>query len=120
MATDGPPPRIGFVLEHSLGHTTHAANLARVLPESRAIRAALRVVPYELEGPYRRLPVYNSNWTVRAGLLARRAIRQLEAEEPLAALFIHTQVPAVLAQSAMKRIPTVVSLDATPLQYDEL
>jgi glycosyltransferase involved in cell wall biosynthesis len=120
MNADRTAPRIGFVLERSLGHTTHAANLARVLPESRSIRADLRVVPYDVTGPAARIPVYNSNWTVRAGVLAGQAIRQMEAEEPLAALFIHTQVPAVLAQRWMTRIPTVVSLDATPLQYDEL
>ncbi len=120
MSADHVAPRIGFVLEHSLGHTTHAANLARVLPENRSIRADLRAVPYDVTGLGNRVPVYNSNWTVRAGVLARHVIRQMDAEEPLAALFIHTQVPAVLAQSWMKRIPTVVSLDATPLQYDEL
>ena len=53
-------------------------------------------------------------------MLAWNAIRQMEQEEPLDALFIHTQVPAVLAQGWMRRIPTIVSLDATPLQYDEL
>ena len=37
-----------------------------------------------------------------------------------AALFIHTQVPSVLAARWMKRIPTVVSVDATPIQYDQL
>ena len=38
----------------------------------------------------------------------------------LDALFFHTQVPAVLAQSWLRKIPGIVSLDATPLQYDEL
>jgi glycosyltransferase involved in cell wall biosynthesis len=35
-------------------------------------------------------------------------------------MFIHTQVPAVLVGRWMRRIPTVVSLDATPIQYDSL
>jgi glycosyltransferase involved in cell wall biosynthesis len=39
---------------------------------------------------------------------------------PLDSLFVHTQVPAVLSPDWLKRIPTVVSVDATPLQYDEL
>ena len=38
----------------------------------------------------------------------------------LDALFIHTQVPATLLPDVLSRIPTVVSLDATPRQYDEL
>jgi glycosyltransferase involved in cell wall biosynthesis len=113
-------PRIGFVLERSLGHSTHAANLARVLPTIPSIRAELRQVAYAVEGPAARVPVYKSNWTVRAGVRAGRAIRQMRAEGPLDALFIHTQVPAVLSQPWMAKVPTVVSLDATPIQYDEL
>jgi glycosyltransferase involved in cell wall biosynthesis len=35
-------------------------------------------------------------------------------------MFIHTQVPAILLPDLIRRIPTVVSLDATPIQYDEL
>jgi glycosyltransferase involved in cell wall biosynthesis len=35
-------------------------------------------------------------------------------------MFVHTQVPAVLLTDVMRRVPTIVSVDATPLQYDEL
>lgn len=35
-------------------------------------------------------------------------------------MFIHTQVPALLVGSWMNRIPTVVSLDATPHQIDHM
>lgn len=35
-------------------------------------------------------------------------------------MFVHTQVPAILLGSAMRQVPTVVSLDATPVQYDAL
>ena len=67
-----------------------------------------------------RIPIYKSNWTVRAGLRARRTVAQLVRETQLDALFFHTQVPAILATGWIKRIPTVVSLDATPRQLDEL
>ena len=60
------------------------------------------------------------NWTVRAGIRTRRAIRRLRKGGPLDAMFIHTQVPAILSPDHVKRVPTVVSLDATPIQYDEL
>jgi len=114
------PPRVGFVLERSLGHITHAANLARILPDVTSIRAELCEVPYDVSGRTRHIPVYNSNWTVRAGVRAWKAIRRMQKREALDALFIHTQVPAVLSQRWMSRVPSVVSLDATPIQYDEL
>jgi glycosyltransferase involved in cell wall biosynthesis len=120
MSTDSERPRVGFVLERSLGHTTHAANLVRVLPSFQSIRPEIVEIPYDVTGATARVPLYNSNWTVRAGVLAFNAIRRMQSRERLDALFIHTQVPAVLSQWWMTRIPTVVSLDATPIQYDEL
>ena len=47
-------------------------------------------------GSAARVPGFG-NWTVRAGLRARRAIRRLRRGGPLDALFIHTQVPAILS-----------------------
>ncbi len=120
MTTGTDRPRIGFVLEHSLGHVTHAANLRRVLARHDAIEADIAEIPFAVDGFGARVPVFNSNWTVRAGVRARRAIRTMRRRGPLDALFIHTQVPAVLCADIERRIPTVVSLDATPLQYDEL
>ena len=35
-------------------------------------------------------------------------------------MFVHTQVPAVLLGRRLTDVPTAVSLDATPKQYDEL
>ncbi len=121
----GPPvprrrPHVGFVLERSLGHVTQADTLSTLLPREAGIDADIATIDYEATGWSARVPGYGSNWTVRAGLRARRALRALGRRAPLDALFIHTQVPAVLARRWMRRIPTVVSLDATPLQYDEL
>jgi len=35
-------------------------------------------------------------------------------------LFVHTQVAATLMPDVLRRTPSVISLDATPIQYDEL
>jgi glycosyltransferase involved in cell wall biosynthesis len=66
------------------------------------------------------MPVYRSNWTVRAGVRAYREVARMNRQTRLDALFFHTQVPAILAQRWLRKIPGIVSLDATPLQYDEL
>ncbi len=113
-------PRVGFVLERALGHVTHAENLKRLLPAEPSIEAAVFEVDWTTDGWPGRIPVFNSNWTVRAGIRARRGIRSLHRARSLDSLFIHTQVPAVLSPDWLRRIPTVVSVDATPLQYDEL
>jgi glycosyltransferase involved in cell wall biosynthesis len=113
-------PRVGFLLERALGHAAHADNLRRLVPNEDSIEAFLVDIPWDVQGVAARIPVFNSNWTVRAGVRTRRRIRQLTRQQPLDALFIHTQVPAVLAPDWIGRIPTVVSVDATPLQYDTL
>lgn len=112
-------PRIGFVLEQTLGHISHAANLRSLIGPDPTIEAVFAPIEYAVEGWFGRVPGY-SNWTIRAGLRARRAIRAMRHSGRLDGLFIHTQVPAILSPDTLRRIPTVVSLDATPIQYDEL
>ncbi len=111
---------IGFVLEQTLGHRTHTQNLREAVPMDPSVRPLWGLIDFETAGLSARLPLYRSNWTVRAGLRARRAIRRMAHECELDALFIHTQVAAVLAGPWLKRIPAIVSLDATPTQYDVL
>lgn len=113
-------PHVGFVLEKALGHSTHADNLQHVISDDPRIRATWCPIPYDVDGFAARLPFYRSRWTLRAGLRARAAIRRAHHERPLDALFIHTQVAAILSTSWMKKVPTVVSIDATPKQYDVL
>jgi glycosyltransferase involved in cell wall biosynthesis len=112
-------PRVGFLLEQTLGHVTHSDNLRRLVPADGRIEAVFGPIEFGVAGPAARLPGYR-NWTVRAGIRARRALREMRRGGAVDALFVHTQVPAVLAVDRLRRIPTVVSLDATPLQYDEL
>lgn len=112
--------QIGFILEQALGHITHAQNLQANIPNDPEVRPYWGLVPWETTGIASRIPVYKSNWTVRAGLRARHLVAGITRKARLDALFFHSQVPAVLATNWIKRIPSIVSLDATPLQYDTL
>jgi glycosyltransferase involved in cell wall biosynthesis len=114
-----PRCRCDVILEQTLGHVTHGQNLQRLLPRQERLQVTFVEVQYDLDGWARRLPPYR-NWTVRAGLRARKGLHQLGRHHGRDALFVHSQVPAVLLGQVMTRVPTVVSLDATPKQYDEL
>lgn len=118
-ATTALRPRVGFVLEQTLGHITHSANLQHLVGADPQVDAVFEAVAYEVAGWRAAIPGFG-NWTVRAGIRARRAIRRLRQGGPVDALFIHTQVPAILVRDQLRTTPTVVSLDATPMQYDEL
>jgi glycosyltransferase involved in cell wall biosynthesis len=112
------PPRVGFVIEQALGHVTHAQNLRRLVPHDD-VEPVFADVEFEVDGLVAHVPGFG-NWTIRSGLRARRAIRQMRAGGRLDALFVHTQVPATTIPDHLTAVPSVVSLDATPLQYDVL
>ena len=112
-------PRVTFVLEQTLGHVTHSDNLRSLLAAEPRADVSFLPVPYEVNGVAAKIPGFG-NWTVRAGLRARRLIRSQYRRTGIDAMFIHTQVPAVFVGGWMRRIPTIVSLDATPAQYDQL
>ncbi len=111
---------IGFILEQALGHVTHSKNLLATVPQDQEVKPHWALIPFEASGMAATIPVYRSNWTVRAGLRARQLVANMVRRTTIDALFFHTQVPAVLAQGWMRRFPSIVSLDATPMQYDAL
>jgi len=110
----------GFLLEQSLGHVTHAKNLLINVDRDPEVRAHWGLIDFEASGLAQKIPLYRSNWTVRAGVRAYRHVARMNRHTKIDALFFHTQVPAILAQRWLRKIPSIVSLDATPLQYDEL
>ncbi|MFN2196406.1 MAG: glycosyltransferase family 4 protein [Anaerolineales bacterium] len=112
--------RIGFVLEQGLGHKTHSQNLQALLSREASIHPYWVLPNWQTEGLGSKIPIYKSNWTVQAGWQARQGIKEILNRTHLDGLFFHTQVPAVFSINWIQRIPSVISLDATPLQYDEL
>ncbi len=108
--------KIGFIIEQALGHITHGQNLQQNVAQDPTIEAYWGLPTWDAGGLAGLVP----NWTFKAGLQARQQIAAMQRQTQLDVLFFHTQVTAVLAQSWLKRIPAVVSLDATPRQYDSL
>lgn len=105
--------RFGFVVEQVLGHITHGQNLQANVARDSSIRADWSMPVWDAPGLAGKVP----NWTVKVGLQVRRDLAQMQRPD---VLFFHTQVTAVLAQDWLKRIPSIISIDATPLQYDSL
>lgn len=112
--------KFGFIVEQTLGHKTHTKNLQANINIDPDIEVFWSLPSWEMEGIAKHLPLYKSNWTVRAGLQARRSLASMRRQAKIDGFFFHTQVTASLAIDQMRRVPSIVSLDATPLQYDEL
>ncbi len=111
-------PSFGFIMEQTLGHVTHHQNLARQVARETDIAPAWMPVIPDQSDLWDRLPGVRGNWSLKGSLRARDALRTAEQTQKLDALFIHTQTLALFATRFMRRIPTIVSLDATPINYD--
>jgi glycosyltransferase involved in cell wall biosynthesis len=110
--------RYVFVLEQTLGHAAHGRNLERVLAAEPEVEATIIRLEYSAPGAVRRLLPGASSWSFTASRSARAALAKRIAQGPTDAIFIHTQVASLLAVPVMRRIPTVISLDATPINFD--
>ena len=112
-------PRIGFVLEQALGHVAYGMSLRRSLASRDDIDCEWIDVTFG-DGGFKNLPVLGRSYWLRGNLRARRAIARAHRRAPLDALFVHTAMIGVLAADYVARIPTMLSFDATPINYDEL
>jgi glycosyltransferase involved in cell wall biosynthesis len=113
--------RCALVVEQTLGHVAHSRNLERVLLEDSfdAELIKLEYRPPASLPPLERLPGLRS-WSYQASREARTRVQGALARGPLHGLFVHTQVAALLLSSLMRTVPTIVSLDATPRNIDQL
>lgn len=109
--------RFGFVMEQNLGHRTHYRNLLRYVREDPTVAPTWLPIGFDTPGIAARLPLVRRNWSVRASLLAWSAVDRARRQATLDALFYHTQVTALLSPLRAD-LPTVISLDATPINYD--
>ena len=105
-----------FVLEQTLGHVAHTRNLERVLASEPDLKARCLHLEFDTCG-WKSLPGLR-NWSFRASWMARRWMGRQVTERRPDAIFIHTQVASLLAPAIMRRVPTIVSLDATPANFD--
>ncbi len=112
--------RAAFVMEQTLGHVTHYQNLSMATQRQSAVLVSWILVPFATSALERIVPAYRSNWSVRASYRARRQLGRVLSERHHDALFFHTQVTSLFSIGLMRRHPTVVSLDATPLNYDSV
>ena len=117
--TEGQAWQIGFVMEQTLGHRAHAQTLGWGVERDPDVEAHWLPVEFDSEGLPWSLPLVRHNWSLRGSLRAARSLGEL-AGRHLDALFIHTFTISLMAGRYLDRIPTVLSTDATPENYDRV
>jgi glycosyltransferase involved in cell wall biosynthesis len=105
--------RIGFIIEQTLGHLTHQANLVAAVASDPEVRPQWLPIPYAQSDRWSPLPIIGRNWSLTLSLRARSQVAS--HVERADALFFHTQVTALFSLGLMRKIPSIVSLDATPV-----
>ncbi len=110
--------RFGFVMEQTLGHVTHHRNLVRWVQDDPSISAVWMPIIPEQNDIWEQLPVIKNNWSLKSSLRAKDSLNRTLSGGSLDALFLHTQTVALFSVPTLRKIPGIVSLDATPLNYD--
>ncbi|AFY34775.1 glycosyltransferase family 4 protein [Calothrix sp. PCC 7507] len=108
----------GFVIEQALGHVTHYQNLQRWVAADADICPIWMPIGGGINDIWEYLPIIRNNWSLQVSIRARDAIKVARRTQPIDALFLHTQTLALFATPLMRHIPTIISTDATPFNYD--
>jgi len=106
-------------MEQALGHVTYTRNLQAAYATSDRVDPVWLPVPFARDGWIDRLPLIGSNWTVRASRRAFAALLRAR-DRRLDAVLYHTQTLALSAPIAARRLPVILSLDATPKGFDSV
>lgn len=112
--------KFGFAVEQLLGHVTYYQNLKYWTAQDDEIEPVWMPIEANCADRWDRVPVVRSNWSLQASLRTRDAIRAVLRHQSIDALLLHTQTIALFSLDLMRSIPTVISTDATPLNYDTI
>jgi glycosyltransferase involved in cell wall biosynthesis len=107
-------------MEQTLGHITHAKNLQQCMASAPDVIPTWIPVTFDAPDRWARFPVVKNNWTLRASLRAREQVLAALRSTKLDGLFYHTSITTLFSWGLMADIPTVISMDATPLGFDSV
>ena len=99
------------VMEYSIGHVTFAQMLQRVVDDDPTVQAEWMFIgPTTKLWPATMFP-FSRNYTLEVSATARRLVGRAAHFD---VLFLHTQTLSLFLGGVMRRVPTVISVDARP------
>jgi glycosyltransferase involved in cell wall biosynthesis len=109
---------MGFLMTQNLGHIVHDRRMRLEVAQDSTIEPKWMPIFPWADDRWQKIPVIRNNLTLLSGF---RAKDHLSAQSGvLDALYCHTQEAAVLLGKYMNRIPTILSMDATPINMDSI
>ena len=110
----------GFIVEQALGHVTHYQNLKYWVGKDKNIKPNWMPIGKSTDDIWGKIPFIRNNWSLQVSLRTRSAIESAMRQQTLDGLFLHTQTLGLFSIPLMHRIPTIISTDATPLNFDSI
>lgn len=110
--------RLAFFFEYYMGNVTFQKNLEESITTDRSIDISWFKLEHRISRLQQFIPIIGRNWSVRVALRGRRILDSEKAG--FDGLFFHMQLPALLSIDRVKKVPTLISLDATPVNTDEI
>ncbi|MGH2492710.1 MAG: glycosyltransferase family 4 protein [Candidatus Limnocylindria bacterium] len=111
-------PRVAFVMEQVLGHTTWSLNLRSALDKLGIEAVWVETSLHRVGGVPERVPGLPT--MLRAGVRGLIDVRRGLKGQRYDALLFNTQKAAMLCQPYLLRTPTLLMTDVTPAQYDRM
>jgi glycosyltransferase involved in cell wall biosynthesis len=107
-----------FAVEMTGGNATYFQNLKDVISIRDDVCSTWLPIELEPRELMARIPPISMNWTLKGGLVTRVRVRALERSGMIFdAAFFHHQVVATFLREFRRRVPLVISTDATPTSY---
>jgi glycosyltransferase involved in cell wall biosynthesis len=110
--------RIAFVIENQLGHRALLSNLRAAVERDHSVASVWCPLDPTGDSLLERTPHLRDKHALIFGLKARKLLREAEIEGKVDAYYLHTQRMAHLMVDRMRKVPTFLSIDATPAQLD--
>lgn len=111
--------RIAFAIENHLGHRTVMANLQSALTGRTGIDPVWIPINAGGNGIIDRIPQLRDKHALVLALSARRGLRAALAEGKVDVTLLHTQRMAHLLVHWMRKVPTYLSIDGTPVSQGQ-
>jgi glycosyltransferase involved in cell wall biosynthesis len=111
--------RLAFAIDQSGGNAVYQANLARALADVPGLEATYHGVHIEQDDVWQLVPGVRSNFALAASARAASALHAVRRRTGrVDAALVHSQSIALFSIPFMRRVPTVISSDGTPRNYD--
>jgi glycosyltransferase involved in cell wall biosynthesis len=112
--------KFAFAIDNNVGNATYGRNLARFIEGRADTEATFFRVELIADDVWQLLPGIRGNYALTASARAAAALYARRRRSGLDAAFVHSQSIGLFCLDFMKRVPTLISSDATPLSFDQL